>query len=92
MGASAPFWRYSAASYPDLERTVPVDALVGVENGLVNAESDVSSEVFSSSAFDLISPYQKHLLYSVFFVSHASYNLMRVCMRLTLFCGTIGNF
>ncbi|XP_068339314.1 acetolactate synthase small subunit 1, chloroplastic-like [Pyrus communis] len=42
--ASAPFWRYSAASYPDLERTVPVDALVGVENGLVNAESDVSSE------------------------------------------------
>ncbi|KAM1478399.1 hypothetical protein ACFX2I_025830 [Malus domestica] len=43
LGASAPFWRYSAASYPDLERTVPVDALVGVENGLVNAVSDVSS-------------------------------------------------
>ncbi|RXI05529.1 hypothetical protein DVH24_017571 [Malus domestica] len=50
LGASAPFWRYSAASYPDLERTVPVDALVGVENGLVNAVSDVSSGVFSSSA------------------------------------------
>ncbi|TQD80208.1 hypothetical protein C1H46_034262 [Malus baccata] len=43
LGASAPFWRYSAASYPDLERTVPVDALVGIENGLVNAVSDVSS-------------------------------------------------
>lgn len=32
MGASAPFWRYSAASYPDLERTMPIDALVGVKN------------------------------------------------------------
>ncbi|PQP96623.1 acetolactate synthase small subunit 2 chloroplastic isoform X2 [Prunus yedoensis var. nudiflora] len=43
LGASAPFWRYSAASYPDLERTVPVDALVGDENRLANAESDISS-------------------------------------------------
>ncbi|CAB4319280.1 unnamed protein product [Prunus armeniaca] len=43
LGASAPFWRYSAASYPDLERTVPVDALVRDENRLANAESDISS-------------------------------------------------
>ncbi|XP_021814097.1 acetolactate synthase small subunit 2, chloroplastic [Prunus avium] len=43
LGASAPFWRYSAASYPDLERTVPVNALVGDENRLANAESDISS-------------------------------------------------
>ncbi|XP_061989625.1 acetolactate synthase small subunit 1, chloroplastic [Rosa rugosa] len=43
LGASAPFWRYSAASYPDLERTVTVDALAGVEKGVVNAESDTSS-------------------------------------------------
>ncbi|XP_073226187.1 acetolactate synthase small subunit 1, chloroplastic-like isoform X3 [Cicer arietinum] len=29
MGASAPFWRYSAASYPDLERKTTINALVG---------------------------------------------------------------
>ncbi|KAI9072248.1 hypothetical protein K1719_045797 [Acacia pycnantha] len=27
MGASAPFWRYSAASYPDLEGKMPINAL-----------------------------------------------------------------
>ncbi|XP_008243055.1 PREDICTED: acetolactate synthase small subunit 2, chloroplastic isoform X2 [Prunus mume] len=43
LGASAPFWRYSAASYPDLERTVPIDALVRDESRLANAESDISS-------------------------------------------------
>ncbi|KAK7318759.1 hypothetical protein RJT34_03466 [Clitoria ternatea] len=32
MGASAPFWRYSAASYPDLEGKTPVNALVGMKN------------------------------------------------------------
>lgn len=25
MGESAPFWRFSAASYPDLEETMPID-------------------------------------------------------------------
>lgn len=28
MGETAPFWRFSAASYPDLEETIPVNALV----------------------------------------------------------------
>nr|AFK41430.1 unknown [Lotus japonicus] len=32
MGASAPFWRYSAASYPDLEGKPAINALVGVKN------------------------------------------------------------
>ncbi|KAH1050916.1 hypothetical protein GYH30_021053 [Glycine max] len=32
MGASAPFWRYSAASYPDLEGRTPVNAMVGAKN------------------------------------------------------------
>ncbi|KAK1287278.1 hypothetical protein QJS10_CPB19g00749 [Acorus calamus] len=27
IGETAPFWRFSAASYPDLKRTTPVDAL-----------------------------------------------------------------
>ncbi|KAH7547632.1 hypothetical protein FEM48_Zijuj01G0330400 [Ziziphus jujuba var. spinosa] len=43
LGASAPFWRYSAASYPDLEGAMPVKALVGVENRSVNSESDTSA-------------------------------------------------
>ncbi|KAI3962496.1 hypothetical protein MKX01_035309 [Papaver californicum] len=27
MGESAPFWRFSAASYPDLEGTIPIDSI-----------------------------------------------------------------
>ncbi|GAB2217972.1 hypothetical protein Droror1_Dr00001187 [Drosera rotundifolia] len=33
MGESAPFWRFSAASYPDLEVTIPVEARPEVESG-----------------------------------------------------------
>ncbi|GAB2217985.1 hypothetical protein Droror1_Dr00001200 [Drosera rotundifolia] len=33
MGESAPFWRFSAASYPDLEVTIPVEAPPEVESG-----------------------------------------------------------
>jgi len=40
MGASAPFWRYSAASYPDLERKTPVNALVGAKNVNSVAKND----------------------------------------------------
>lgn len=50
MGASAPFWRYSAASYPDLEGAMPVKALVGVENRSVNSESDTSAGVCNTEA------------------------------------------
>ncbi|RDX89462.1 Acetolactate synthase small subunit 2, chloroplastic, partial [Mucuna pruriens] len=41
MGASAPFWRYSAASYPDLEGKTPVNALVGAKNMNPVAKNDV---------------------------------------------------
>lgn len=41
MGASAPFWRFSAASYPDLEGPQPVDAMVaGARDRTVTSESD----------------------------------------------------
>ncbi|KAI4324386.1 hypothetical protein L6164_023930 [Bauhinia variegata] len=43
MGASAPFWRYSAASYPDLEGTRPIDALVGVTNSNPGGENDITA-------------------------------------------------
>ncbi|XP_054814392.1 acetolactate synthase small subunit 1, chloroplastic-like isoform X2 [Prosopis cineraria] len=42
MGASAPFWRYSAASYPDLEGKMPIDALVGVKNRKPIAKNEIS--------------------------------------------------
>ncbi|MBA0585079.1 hypothetical protein Gorai_015869 [Gossypium raimondii] len=42
MGASAPFWRFSAASYPDLEETVPDNALSGARKQSVFSEADVS--------------------------------------------------
>ncbi|GMP54969.1 hypothetical protein CsSME_00019942 [Camellia sinensis var. sinensis] len=45
MGESAPFWRYSAASYPDLETTMPVDTSVWDIKRKRNEESDTSVRV-----------------------------------------------
>ncbi|XP_021291891.1 acetolactate synthase small subunit 2, chloroplastic [Herrania umbratica] len=42
MGASAPFWRFSAASYPDLQETAAVNALAGARDRPVFSEADVS--------------------------------------------------
>ncbi|KAJ0969349.1 hypothetical protein J5N97_022226 [Dioscorea zingiberensis] len=42
MGESAPFWRFSAASYPDLEEVVAPDALLRATNGSFS-DSDQSS-------------------------------------------------
>ncbi|KAF3451081.1 hypothetical protein FNV43_RR07170 [Rhamnella rubrinervis] len=42
LGASAPFWRYSAASYPDLGGAMSVEALIGVKGRSINSESDLS--------------------------------------------------
>ncbi|KAF7849118.1 hypothetical protein BT93_L1226 [Corymbia citriodora subsp. variegata] len=41
MGASAPFWRFSAASYPDLEGTMPVDSVIaGARDRTVPGKTD----------------------------------------------------
>lgn len=45
MGESAPFWRYSAASYPDLEGAMPVDGFVGKRKTTLKGESDTSVRV-----------------------------------------------
>lgn len=45
MGESAPFWRYSAASYPDLEGAMPVDPFVGKRKTALKGESDTSVRV-----------------------------------------------
>lgn len=45
LGESAPFWRFSAASYPDLEAAMSADALSGVSKGPSSVESsDLSME------------------------------------------------
>ena len=51
MGASAPFWRFSAASYPDLQETEPVNALAGTRDRSVISEADVSGGVSISLSF-----------------------------------------
>ncbi|KAL6658572.1 hypothetical protein ACP70R_004158 [Stipagrostis hirtigluma subsp. patula] len=43
MGESAPFWRFSAASYPDLEDTVPSNSLISTGMKAINQNSDESS-------------------------------------------------
>ncbi|KAF4376460.1 hypothetical protein G4B88_017196 [Cannabis sativa] len=55
LGASAPFWRYSAASYPDLEGTTPVDALAGIESRSIKSESDksVGGDVYPVESYDV---------------------------------------
>ncbi|TYH03833.1 hypothetical protein ES288_A09G250000v1 [Gossypium darwinii] len=42
MGASAPFWRFSAASYPDLQETVPSNALARATDRSVVSDTDAS--------------------------------------------------
>ncbi|OWM84777.1 hypothetical protein CDL15_Pgr027564 [Punica granatum] len=48
MGASAPFWRFSAASYPDLEGPTPINAMVsGARDRIVDSGSDfVGGDVY----------------------------------------------
>lgn len=45
MGASAPFWRFSAASYPDLEDAMPVQSFAGAADRIIPGETDISSGV-----------------------------------------------
>eukprot|EP00262_Sarcandra_glabra_P012632 TRINITY_DN328_c2_g1_i1.p1 TRINITY_DN328_c2_g1~~TRINITY_DN328_c2_g1_i1.p1 ORF type:complete len:489 (-),score=76.63 TRINITY_DN328_c2_g1_i1:214-1680(-) len=43
MGETAPFWRFSAASYPDLEGTIPLNSLVETTNRSSTSNMDLSS-------------------------------------------------
>ncbi|TYJ19986.1 hypothetical protein E1A91_A09G229500v1 [Gossypium mustelinum] len=51
MGASAPFWRFSAASYPDLQETVPSNALARATDRSVVSDTDASGGVSISLSF-----------------------------------------
>ncbi|OVA10649.1 Acetolactate synthase [Macleaya cordata] len=54
MGESAPFWRFSAASYPDLEGTSPVDSVVEPTKSALNAEPNLSlgGDVYPVEPYD----------------------------------------
>ncbi|XXG85299.1 hypothetical protein AAC387_Pa11g0402 [Persea americana] len=43
MGATAPFWRFSASSYPDLESIMPVQSILGSPGSTFSSNSDMSS-------------------------------------------------
>lgn len=45
MGESAPFWRFSAASYPDLEVAMPSKSHVNTGMKTANQNSEESSQV-----------------------------------------------
>lgn len=45
MGESAPFWRFSAASYPDLEEARPVNTVSKTVKETRIGESDTSAGV-----------------------------------------------
>ncbi|KAM0940081.1 putative acetolactate synthase [Dioscorea sansibarensis] len=54
MGESAPFWRFSAASYPDLDGAMPLDALPRQMNRSFITESELSSrgDVYPVESYD----------------------------------------
>ena len=49
MGATAPFWRFSAASYPDLKEQAPVNVLRGSKTGAIVPPSETTSGVCATN-------------------------------------------
>ncbi|XP_044499579.1 acetolactate synthase small subunit 2, chloroplastic-like isoform X1 [Mangifera indica] len=62
MGASAPFWRFSAASYPDLEGPTSVNGLAGAEDKSYASGTDTSAggDVYPVESDDVL-PYNQVL-------------------------------
>lgn len=58
MGATAPFWRFSASSYPDLESIMPVQSILGSPGSTFSSNSDMSSGVSIASHY-----YQRSFLF-----------------------------
>uniref|UniRef100_A0A2N9I252 ACT domain-containing protein n=1 Tax=Fagus sylvatica TaxID=28930 RepID=A0A2N9I252_FAGSY len=52
MGASAPFWRFSAASYPDLEVTMPPHGPLGNTEHNGGTDMSVGGDVYPVEPFD----------------------------------------
>ncbi|XP_031287814.1 acetolactate synthase small subunit 1, chloroplastic-like [Pistacia vera] len=54
MGETAPFWNFSAASYPDLESAVPNGAVVPKNNGSLNGNTSTSlgGDVYPVEPYD----------------------------------------
>lgn len=45
MGQTAPFWRFSASSYPDLDGSIPAKPLHGTPDPKFNGNSQQSAGV-----------------------------------------------
>ncbi|KAL0359288.1 UNVERIFIED_CONTAM: Acetolactate synthase small subunit, chloroplastic [Sesamum angustifolium] len=56
MGESAPFWRFSAASYPDLEATRPVDTIsrTVTETPIGASETSAGGDVYPVESADIL--------------------------------------
>ncbi|KAI3940702.1 hypothetical protein MKW98_030021 [Papaver atlanticum] len=54
MGESAPFWRFSAASYPDLEGTMPIDSLSETTSKALEAQPNLTTggDVYPTEPYD----------------------------------------
>ncbi|KAI3997869.1 hypothetical protein MKX01_016564 [Papaver californicum] len=54
MGESAPFWRFSAASYPDLEGTIPIDSISETTSKALEAQPNLTSggDVYPIEPYD----------------------------------------
>lgn len=68
MGETAPFWKFCATSYPDLERTVSDDAPVGKIIGSLNGDAMSSSGVISSLFSTIVFPILVYYLFSIYHV------------------------
>ncbi|RZC76634.1 hypothetical protein C5167_000775 [Papaver somniferum] len=54
MGESAPFWRFSAASYPDLEGTMPIDSISETTSKALEAQPNLTTggDVYPTEPYD----------------------------------------
>lgn len=54
MGATAPFWRFSAASYPDLKEQAPAIVLRGSKKGATVPQVETTAGVCASLLLRLL--------------------------------------
>lgn len=69
MGECAPFWRFSAASYPDLGEARLDDALLGTKSKAVIGE-DTSAGVCTSLSYQLLFSSRRFCMFFSLFYEH----------------------
>lgn len=66
MGDTAPFWNFSAASYPDLEKNIPIGTLLGNTKQKLDGPS-ITSGVYLNNhqLFGILILLFMHVLYTI---------------------------